>query len=249
MDSFKNPIGATDNQSLGVAIQKLIEDNVKRINTSFLARIESINGGGLVDVVDIINQRDDIDNAVIPNAIYGVPSSSLWQVSHNAKVGDIGLAIVIKSDINIYKSNKKGGKPTTKRLFNENDCIFIPLTLLNYPSTDDYSIKSSDNKIKINLTNDSINLTTEKSNIELKDKINLTSDSVDIISNNGDIEVKSSKGITLQGGGGSLSDLMEAVITYVSACQFGAYPYNAGTSKVAETAFKATIKKFEKGGI
>lgn len=176
MNNFKNPINPTDNQSLGVAIQKLIEDNLKRINTSFLAKIESINGGGLVDVVDIINQREDIPNPVIPNAIYGVPSSGLFQISHNAKVGDIGLAIVLKSDINIYKTNKKGGNPVTKRIFDVNDCIFIPLSLLNYPSNDNYSIKTSDDKVSLELTKDSINLQAEdKIDINSKKTIQLKS--------------------------------------------------------------------------
>lgn len=176
MKDFKNPINPTDNQSLGVAIQKLIEDNTKRINTSFLAKIESINGGGLVDVVDIINQREGITNPVIPNAIYGVPSSGLFQISHNAKVGDIGLAIVLKNDINIYKSNKKGGEPATKRFFDVNDCIFIPLSLLNYPPDDNYSIKSSDSKVSFELTKDSINLQAEsKVDVNSKKTIQLKS--------------------------------------------------------------------------
>lgn len=247
MDTFVNIVKDGEDTSLGIAVQKLIEDNLSRLNTSFLAKITAIGEDGFVDIVDIVKGNFNEKNPIIPNCVYGIPSTSNWVVSNKPAVGDYGLAIVLKKDICIYKNNKTGGVANTKRLFNINDTIFLPLTLLNQPPTDNFSISSKDNKVKINLTNDTIDLTTEKSSINIKDSINLTSDKIDLTTNNGSIELKSNKGIKLKGGGGSLSDLMEAVITYVSACQFGVYPYNSGTSKVAETMFKQTIKKFEEG--
>lgn len=215
MNNFKNPINPTDNQSLGVAIQKLIEDNLKRINTSFLAKIESINGGGLVDVVDIINQREDIPNPVIPNAIYGVPSSGLWSVSHNAKVGDIGLAIVLKSDINVYKTNKKGGNPNTKRFFDVNDCIFIPLSLLNFPSSDNYSIESEDKKVNLILTKESVNITCDKS------KINIDKD-ISLAGSNSKLELKEK--IKLSNNSSGLKDVLDDIVGFFKTATYGGYP-------------------------
>lgn len=215
---FKNPINPTESDNLGVSIQKLIEQNICNINTCFLARIQAIGGDGLVDIVDIIKHNEKAENPVISGAIYGIPSTGLWGVSHNAKTGDIGLAIVLKNDINVYKMNKSGGRPSTQRHFNNNDCVFIPLNLLSQPSTDNYSIKSEDKKVGLTLSSDSIELKNNNTILSIKENIKLSNASMDIKS------------------------VLESIVDLFTKVQYGGYPIGpVGMDDLIKT--KANISK------
>lgn len=127
--AYENLIKPYQND-FGVAIQSLIQDNIKNINTAFIAKVQSISEDKKkVNIVNVIKNEGSNQNVVIPNVLIAQPYSSEWQISFKIGVGDIGLAIVCKNDITNYKDSGGDSTANTQRHFDITDSIFIPLSL------------------------------------------------------------------------------------------------------------------------
>lgn len=138
MDRIIKPL---DNASIGGAIQKLINDNIKNINTIFIGEIVDIQNGR-VSVIDIVKDREDFQNPIINNLLVCVPYSKEWTLNFKLSKGDKGLCLVSKKDISLYKQNGNACVKNTNRVFDINDSIFIPCSLYDRESNDvDFIIK------------------------------------------------------------------------------------------------------------
>lgn len=170
-DVINNLISGGNDNSLGGAIQNLIQDNIRNINTCFLAKVVAIENNK-VDVIDIIKNNDNNNNVIIPNVLVAQPYTSLYKISYPINVGDIGLCIVCKKDISIYKKNGKEAIANTRRVFNIVDSVYMPLSLYNQDTLDNKNmfIGSKDSNIKIG-TNTS--LVTKQFKVKAKDNITL----------------------------------------------------------------------------
>lgn len=161
--SFENPIKVGSNLNLGNIINNLIQKNISKINTCFIAKVVKVNDNK-VSVIDLIKSNNEIENPIIHNCLVGLPYTNDFNLAYKLKNDDIGICIVCKQDITNYKNNGSEGVVNTDRLFNISDSIFIPLSLY----------KSTIENNKINAKSDfniecEANFTTKsKGNIEIK---------------------------------------------------------------------------------
>lgn len=126
----ENIIKTSDTSDLGTAIQKLIEDNIRRLNTSFLARVVEVSGNR-VAVVDIVRDSERAQNPTINNVLVAQPSSKSNGLFFEVREGDIGLCFVAKKDISIFKQSGADCVKNTERQFDITDSIFLPVSLYN----------------------------------------------------------------------------------------------------------------------
>lgn len=182
MREYQNLIKSGQSADLGTAIQNLINDNLRNIQTAFLAEIVSIENNR-IDITPIL--RKDVKEKVltINNCLIGFNYSQNWSIQHKLKIGDIGLALVIQNDISSYKEKGQGGINATRRFKDANDAIYIPLSLYNSFSNDEinYQIKDLSNKCLFEFTNEfdnnlkAINITsTAEKNTTINSGENLT---------------------------------------------------------------------------
>lgn len=169
--AYENLIKPYQND-FGVAIQSLIQDNIKNINTAFIAKVQSISEDKKkVNIVNVIKNEGSNQNVVIPNVLIAQPYSSEWQISFKIGVGDIGLAIVCKNDITNYKDSGGDSTANTQRHFDITDSIFIPLSLYLQGDNENagFSIKNKAGDCELTFDKDG------KLNIVSKGDINIES--------------------------------------------------------------------------
>lgn len=138
----------------GLAIQRLIEQNLKNARFCFLAKITALSGNK-ISCVDISKRNEKDKNPILNNVLVAQPKSGKWRIQFDLKVGDIGLCVVNDSDLSIYK---QGGNNdflvSTDRSHDLNDSIFLPLSLYTQQGTDNLNFIISDennaNFIKFN---------------------------------------------------------------------------------------------------
>ncbi|TLD85789.1 Gp138 family membrane-puncturing spike protein [Helicobacter sp. MIT 05-5294] len=128
MPIYKTNIDIEEQNDLGLAIQKLIESNIRNSYTSYLAKIVSIAGNKL-HIQPIIKSNKEDKEVVINNALIAFPFSGNWRIQYKLKVNDIGLVIVADKDITNYKNSGKDSIVATKRFKNINDAIFFPVSM------------------------------------------------------------------------------------------------------------------------
>ena len=175
---YKTLVKTTNNENLGLAIQGLIEDNIARINTSFLAEIKSINGNK-VSICEVIKRKQTDITTIYNNCLVGFNHSGKWQTQFKLKVGDIGLAIVLQDDISGYKSTGKNGLNKTGRIHDKNDAVFIPFSLFDTLPNDsiNFIIENDVKSCKLEFDNAEMGtfkaklLTLESENTTLKTKL------------------------------------------------------------------------------
>lgn len=127
--AYTNLIKPYEND-FGTALQALIQDNIKNINTAFIAKVQSLSDDKKkVNIVNVIASDEKNKNVIIPNVLIAQPYSNEWQISFKVGVGDFGLAIVCKNDISKYKESGNEGVANTARHFDITDSVFIPLSL------------------------------------------------------------------------------------------------------------------------
>ena len=145
MAYYKTNIDVSEQQDLGLAIQKLIESNIKNASTAYLAQITSIVGNKL-HIKPIIKENSDDKEVIINNALVAFPASSLWSIQYKLAVGDIGLVVANDKDLSVYKNSGKGGTAQTKRYKNISDAIFFPVSMFNTAPIDsiDFAIQKVD---------------------------------------------------------------------------------------------------------
>lgn len=175
MKEYNNLIKSGESSDLGTAIQNLINDNLRNIQTAFLAEIVTINKNTL-DIRPILRKSSDEKILTVNNCLIAFNYSQNWSIQHKLKVGDIGIALVIQNDISSYRETGKGGINKTRRFKDANDAIYIPLSLYQTrPNADiNYIIESHTKKCKMEFNNDEIGifkaklLTLESENTTLK---------------------------------------------------------------------------------
>ena len=182
MREYQNLIKSGQSADLGTAIQNLINDNLRNIQTAFLCEIVAIENNK-IDIRPILRKSSDEKILTINNCLIGFNYSQNWSIQHKLKIGDIGLALVIQNDISSYKEKGKGGINATRRFKDANDAIYIPLSLYNSFSNDDinYQIKDLSDKCLFEFTNEfdnnlkAINITsTAEKNTSINSGENLT---------------------------------------------------------------------------
>lgn len=129
MANTENNIKAGQSQDLGVAIQNLIQDNIKGINTAFLAKVQSVAGDNKANITPLFKRDSRAKETIIPNVLIAQPASKSWALSYKVEAGDIGLAIVCQNDISTYKNSGAGGLVNTQRYHDIIDSIFLPLSM------------------------------------------------------------------------------------------------------------------------
>lgn len=125
-----------DDGDIGQAIQALINDNLSRLNTCFLARVESVEENK-VNVAFLLGEC----KIVIPSVLVGIPQSQGLKQSIKLSPDDVGLCFVCDHDISSYKQSGGSGAILSNRKHDLIDSIFIPLSLFN-SNLEDNSIKS-----------------------------------------------------------------------------------------------------------
>ena len=182
MREYQNLIKSGQSADLGTAIQNLINDNLRNIQTAFLCEIVAIENNK-IDIRPILRKSSDEKVLTINNCLIGFNYSQNWSIQHKLKIGDIGLALVIQNDISSYKEKGQGGINATRRFKDANDAIYIPLSLYNSFSNDDinYQIKDLSDKCLFEFTNEfdnnlkAINITsTAEKNTTINSGENLT---------------------------------------------------------------------------
>ena len=155
MREYQNLIKSGQSADLGTAIQNLINDNLRNIQTAFLCEIVAIENNK-IDIRPILRKSADEKILTINNCLIGFNYSQNWSIQHKLKIGDIGIALVIQNDISSYKEQGKGGINATRRFKDANDAIYIPLSLYNSFSNDDinYQIKDLSDKCLFEFTNE-----------------------------------------------------------------------------------------------
>lgn len=156
---YQNLIKSGENNDLGLAIQNLINDNLRFIRTTYLAKIVSINENK-VSIKPILRQKANEQVLIINNCMIAFPYSQLWQTQFKLKVGDIGVAIVIENDISSYKQSGNEGLNNTKRFKDVNDSIFMPLSLYTTLNNNEinYKIENNNKSCKMEFNNDEIGI-------------------------------------------------------------------------------------------
>ena len=182
MREYQNLIKSGQSADLGTAIQNLINDNLRNIQTAFLCEIVAIENNK-IDIRPILRKSSDEKVLTINNCLIGFNYSQNWSIQHKLKIGDIGLALVIQNDISSYKEKGQGGINATRRFKDANDAIYIPLSLYNSFSNDEinYQIKDLSDKCLFEFTNEfdnnlkAINVTsTAEKNTTINSGENLT---------------------------------------------------------------------------
>ena len=155
MREYQNLIKSGQSADLGTAIQNLINDNLRNIQTAFLCEIVAIENNK-IDIRPILRKSSDEKVLTINNCLIGFNYSQNWSIQHKLKIGDIGLALVIQNDISSYKEKGQGGINATRRFKDANDAIYIPLSLYNSFSNDEinYQIKDLSDKCLFEFTNE-----------------------------------------------------------------------------------------------
>ena len=155
MKEYQNLIKSGESSDLGTAIQNLINDNLRNIQTAFLCEIVAIENNK-IDIRPILRKSSDEKILTINNCLIGFNYSQNWSIQHKLKIGDIGIALVIQNDISSYKEKGQGGINATRRFKDANDAIYIPLSLYNSFSNDEinYQIKDLSDKCLFEFTNE-----------------------------------------------------------------------------------------------
>lgn len=175
---YKQLNSLANKDDIGVAINLLIQDNIKKVNTSFIAEVVAINGNKVSIKKKIKDKATDKDT-IYNNCMVGFFRSGFWQEQFKLKVGDDGIAFVMQDDVSNYKANGKSGVNPSGRIQDKNDSVFVPLSLFETLQNSDinYLLKSLDGKCKLEFTNDNIGilqadlLTLKSENTTLKTKL------------------------------------------------------------------------------
>ena len=240
-NEYKTLIKTQDDSDIGKAIQMLIQDNIKSVNTSFIAEIVSINGNK-VSIKKKIKDKPTDKDTIYNNCMVGFLETGLWQQQAKLKVGIDGIAFVMQDDVSNYKSTGKGGVNPSGRILDKNDSVFIPLSLFETLPNDDinYIIKSLDGICKLEFDNDNVG-TLEAKDIVIKSKSGLAQ--IDL-KEDGLIEMTStllslkSANTTLKAKLIELSNILESAMIVQSPS--GIQPFD-GTTKANFSSWKSSL--------
>lgn len=197
-------------------IRNYINSNVF---TSALVEVTAINQNK-VDVA-FINHFETKDGKKqepikVLDVLVGVIGGSAWTVSYPVAVGDIGLLITSKFNLDEYKKEKKSSVTKIKKQYEVASSIYIPLSLAIQPEiTEDLEIKSKDDNTTITITKDGNITINNKGNIDLTNDGNITIDNKGSISATGEeVTIKGNSNVKIDSsqieiGTGALESLVK----------------------------------------
>lgn len=162
---LKPIVGFGDTGDIGQAVQALISDNLSRLNTCFLAKIESLDE----NKVNVSFVMGDF-KMVIPSLLVGVPQSKSLKLGMKLEVGDTGLCLVCDSDISTFAKTGSGGLSESKRSHDLIDSVFLPLSLFNSQIEENKIESEEDLEIKAKL------LSLKSENSSLKESLSKLAD-------------------------------------------------------------------------
>lgn len=178
-------------------IKKLIDNQIRSINTCYIAKITEINE----NKVSVINSNKYLfkdkeqDYPIINNCLVAIPQCENLKINLPLKVGDYGICVVTQEDYTNYKKNGNDSAPNTPRKFDISDSIFIPFSLFQTQSIDSekFSIEYTEGS-KLEFDKENLNLSSQKdSKIEIKEALKIECKDISIESSS-EIEIKNSKG-------------------------------------------------------
>ena len=258
MKEYKNLIRSGESSDLGTAIQNLINDNLRNIQTAFLAEIVAIENNR-IDITPILRKDAKEQVLTINNCLVAFNYSQHWSIQHKLKIGDIGIALVMQNDISRYKEQGKGGINATRRFKDANDAIYIPLSLYNSFSNDaiNYQVKDLSEKCLFEFTNDfdcnlkAINTTSEaqkNTNITSGENLTINTKGKNAINSEQDTEIQAMANIKAQAQA-SITIKAQAMASIqapqVSIQSQGSLALQGGTLNIASSAssLKAELTK------
>lgn len=146
----KSIIKAGESQDIGQVIQNLIQDNISRLNTAFLAVVQEVKDNKVI--VNQVIQDSENERLAIPSLLVGIIQTQNFKQSIKVQSGDFGLCVVCDCDISGYKQSGDKSKKLNDRHHDLIDSIFIPLSLYNsildqnsILAEDDFLIESKKN--------------------------------------------------------------------------------------------------------
>jgi len=172
-DSIASPYqeptsAATDFQ----ALQFLLLQRLRRVQTAIIVKVEAVYGGGVnpvgtLDALPLVDQVDGLGNAIPHVTIYGRPYLRV-QGGANAiildpQVGDLGLMVFASRDLSSVIASKQHGPPPSNRLFSYADGLYVGGLLNEAPTSylqwlGDGTIKAV-SPVEIDITAPTIKLT------------------------------------------------------------------------------------------
>lgn len=172
---YSNLINSGQDNDVGSAIQELIKDNLRALNTAFIAEIVAVNSNR-VNVKPFVKSKQSEQTVIINNCLVCFTHSHLWDFQHKLAVGDIGLGVVIQNDISNYKNTGQESVAATRRFKDITDTVFIPLSLYESLINENinFLIESNTKKCKLEFDNSEMGifkaklLTLESENTTLK---------------------------------------------------------------------------------
>ena len=211
---YQNLLDGGERNDLGLAIQNLINDNLKYIKTAYLAKITAINGNK-VSIKPLLKHKQDDAVLIVNNCMVAFPYSQHWQEQFKLKVGDIGLALVIENDISNYKKTGAEGLNATGRFKDVNDSIYIPLSLYTTLENQqiNYKLENSTKVCRIEFLNSEDGEMQAKTMLIKKANGNafLNLDNADLATLKGKLLTLQSETTTLKKKFGELANLLEGM--------------------------------------
>lgn len=251
--NYNDLIQAGDSEDLGLCIQNLIQDNLKALNTCFIAKIVNIKGNK-VSITQAIKSDTKEANVIINDCLVAFPYSSTFQTQFRLNVGDFGIALVNNKDLSTFKQAGRDCIVSNKRYKNINDSIFLPLSLYKTLSNDkDYLLISNSGDVlsfdkgafNLNATN-TINV---KANSDVAINANATNITSATIALNGNTTIKGDiilSGKSQIGQGTTLNALLSELGTLLTSL---ASAGNAGQKAIAPqfSAWASKLSQVFKG--
>lgn len=185
---------------LPTMIDKLIEKQVREINTCFIAKVTEVKE----NKVSVINSNQFMfkDKAhkhpIINDCLVAIPQGQNLKITMPLKVGDYGICVVLQEDYSQYKKSGKDSIPNTPRKFDLSDSVFIPFSLFETQEIkEDFEIAYTEGA-KIKLNKDTLDLSSQKdSKIEIKENLEIKAKSFTLESSEA-LEIKNSQGSLLK---------------------------------------------------
>lgn len=194
----------SDLSSSSAQILAIIRNYINsNIFTSAVVEVTAVNNNK-VDV-QFINHFEKMDGTKqepikVLDVLVGVIGNNNWSLSFPVSVGDIGLLITSKFNLDEYKKEKKASITKIKRQYEVSSSIYMPLSLAIQPSiSENIEIKSKNDNTVISITKDG--------NVTIESKGNVTATAKDVtITGNSSVTIDSSK---VEIGKGSLESLVK----------------------------------------
>lgn len=154
----------SDLQDIPSMINKLIENKINLINTSFIAEVTAIkeNRVSVVNVNKYVFGNEVKEYPIINNVLVAMPATKNNALNLPISIGDKGLCIVLQSDITNYKNTGNSSIPNSARRFDIADSIFLPLSLYIQENIKEKQLDIKNEQNLFSMSEDGITMNTQK---------------------------------------------------------------------------------------